>query len=233
MYNPTSLDSERMSWRVVVYFNVICSIKKILATLEALDDMDDGTDSQSTLERQELGNDEVSIHGTSSALFQVQGMSSSPEATSPTTIPSPTLSNPMKALSISELRLRLLPLTKVELQLADQLSGGVVVSGSGKGAVYVRTGWQARSSHKSHKSSGRRLKNAESVTLEPKKSEHPELAVDRPGTAFSMHDTDALIEEVAHMLSQSFDNVTKLWEHPVVRGLISKRKLKLDEWSEL
>jgi len=34
MYKPKSLDDERSSWRTVVYFNVVRSIKHLLTSLE-------------------------------------------------------------------------------------------------------------------------------------------------------------------------------------------------------
>ncbi|KAG2067486.1 guanine nucleotide-binding protein [Suillus decipiens] len=127
MYSPASLESERMSWRTVVYFNVVRSIKKILTTLEAWDDIDDGTTP--------------SIHSS-----QIGVALSPPSPTSPS---SPTASSPTRgSTAISDLRRRLLPLTNTEPQLADRLSGGVSVSGSGKGEVYVRSGWQARTIQK-------------------------------------------------------------------------------------
>lgn len=223
MYSPASLESERMSWRTVVYFNVVRSLKQILVTLDAWDDMDDDSDSQSTLERQELGQDEHLLVGTSHASFvglPVDALSSA------TQLSSPREASPTKSSPVSDLRHRLLPLVNTEPQLADRLSGGVAVSGSGKGEVYVRTGWQGRTIHAGQKLLGRRLKRPE--------TENTELPVERPGTAMSTEaSSDALIEHVATMLDQFCEDIKFLWEHPVVRALISKRKLKLDEWSEL
>lgn len=220
MYSPASLESERMSWRTVVYFNVVRSVKKILITLDAWDDIDDGSDSQSTLERQELSQDDAVFVGTSRASFEalhVGALSLDPE--------SPTAYSPTKA-SISDLRRRLLSLVNTEPQLGDRLSGGISVSGSGKGEIYVRSGWQARTIHAGQKLIGRRSKRIE--------TENAELLVERPATATSTEvNLDALVDEVAMMLSQSREDITALWEHPIVRALISKRKLKLDEWSEL
>ncbi|KAN0092992.1 Guanine nucleotide binding protein (G-protein), alpha subunit [Tylopilus felleus] len=222
MYSPASLESERMSWRTVVYFNVVRSLKQILVTLDAWDDMDDDSDSQSTLERQELGQDEHLLVGTSHASFvglPVDALSSA------TQLSSPREASPTKSSPVSDLRHRLLPLVNTEPQLADRLSGGVAVSGSGKGEVYVRTGWQGRTIHAGQKLLGRRLKRPE--------TENTELPVERPGTAMSTEaSSDALIEHVATMLDQFCEDIKFLWEHPVVRALISKRKLKLDEWSE-
>lgn len=212
-----------MSWRTVVYFNVVRSIKKILVTLDAWDDIDDGSDSQSTLERQELSQDDPLLAGTSRASFvglHIGALSSDVE------LPSPTASSPTKSSSISDLRRRLLLLVNTEPQLGDRLSGGVSVSGSGKGEIYVRSGWQARTIHTGQKFIGRRSKRAEAASAE--------LVIERPETAMSTDvNSDALADNVATMLDQSCEDITTLWEHPVVRALISKRKLKLDEWSEL
>ncbi|KAG2139175.1 guanine nucleotide binding protein, alpha subunit [Suillus bovinus] len=225
MYSPASLESERMSWRTVVYFNVVRSIKKILTTLEAWDDIDDGSDSQSTLERQELG-DYLPTRASSSATPSIHssqiGVALSPP--SPTSPTSPTASSPLRgSTAISDLRRRLLPLTNTEPQLADGLSGGVSVSGSGKGEVYVRSGWQARTIQKGQKLLRRQPK--------PSSSED-ELTIERPGTALSVIDADPLVDDVARMLEQSREDIRTLWENQVVRALMTSRKLKLDEWSE-
>jgi guanine nucleotide-binding protein subunit alpha len=218
MYSPASLESERMSWRTVVYFNVVRSIKQILTTLEAWDDIDDDSDSdsQSTLERQEFNQDDFSLIGTSQPNFLGSQFG--------VALPSPSPSGPTKHSAISDIRRRLMSLTDTESQLADRLSGGIAVSGSGKGEVYVRSGWQARTIQKGHKLLGRRSKRNETGSSD--------LPTERPGTAASVAGTDPLIDDVATMLDQSREDIKTLWEHPVVRALISKRKLKLDEWSD-
>lgn len=204
-----------------MYFNVVRSIKKILVTLEAWDDIDDGSDSHSTLERQELSQDDPLLVGTSRASF----VSLPVDAPLDAELPSPTASSPTKYSSISELRHRLLSLVNTEPQLADRLSGGISVSGSGKGEVYVRSGWQARTIHTSQKLIGRRSKRAET---------NVELSIERPGTATSFDiNSDALADDVATLLEQSREDITTLWEHSIVRALILRRKLKLEEWSEL
>lgn len=227
MYSPGSLENERMSWRTVIYFNVVRSLQKILATLEVWDDIDDGTDSQSTLERQELANDDLPILGKSHSALQAVGSDTSPTP-SPTHLAPPTPTS-ARASSISELRLRLLTLIGIEPQLADRLSGGVSMAGSGKGEVFVRSGWQARSLLKGQKLMGRLSKRSDNSPTELSTSE---LTADRPSSSMTVSNADPLIEEVASMLYQSQNDIRTLWENPVVRALISKRKLKLDEWSE-
>ncbi|EGO24442.1 hypothetical protein SERLADRAFT_467759 [Serpula lacrymans var. lacrymans S7.9] len=146
MYSPASLESERMSWRTVVYFNVVRSIRQILSTLESWDDVDDGSDAHSTIDRLEDTEDLPSKRRSSPASSQI-GVALSPP--SPTNVQAP--GSPIKSghgPSIADLRRRLLPLTNTEPQLADRLSGGVTVAGSKKGEVFVRSGWQARTKEK-------------------------------------------------------------------------------------
>ncbi|KAI6042581.1 guanine nucleotide binding protein, alpha subunit [Pisolithus marmoratus] len=233
MYSPASLESERMSWRTVVYFNIVRSIKKILATLEVWDDIDDGTDSQSAVERQELGNDEFPVLGHSKLENQDVGPSVTPTPPSPIAAQPPgAVCIPTKASSIPELRFRLRSLERTEPHLADRLSGGVFPVGSGKGEVFVRSGWQARSIQKGQELVGKRPRRSMNQPSDSAKVGIPAQASDRPATSLSTLDADPLIEEVASMLEQSQDDIRTLWEHPVVRSLISNRKLKLDEWSE-
>lgn len=220
MYSPASLESERVSWRTVVYFNVVRSVKKILGTLEVWDDIDDGSDSQSTMERQELSQEEPLLVGATHASFVDFHLGTPSADLEP---PSPSSLSPTKS-SISDLRHRLRELVNTEPQLADRLSGGISVSGSGKGEVYVRSGWQARTIHAGQKLVGRRSKRVETENVEQL----------RPGSVMSSNvNPDTLVDEVATMLDQLREDITTLWEHPIVRALIAKRKLKLDEWSEL
>jgi guanine nucleotide-binding protein subunit alpha len=44
---------------------------------------------------------------------------------------------------------------------------------------------------------------------------------------------DILVQDVAQMLKASERDVKELWNHPTVKALMAKRRLKLDEWSEL
>ncbi|KAJ7650069.1 guanine nucleotide binding protein, alpha subunit [Roridomyces roridus] len=185
MYKPNSIDQERSSWRTVIYFNVVHSLKHILSTLEAWDDaFVDDPNSQST------GYYEKSKASASSS-------------------PASGRSNRMVSL-----RNRLSPLLASDQPLADRLSGGITVSGSGKGGVFVRSGWQARTVDKLGKN---------------KKSD---VDYHRGREGYMASAEDVLLDEVGRMLSILKDDIRELWAHPTVKGLIMKRKLKLDEWSE-
>ncbi|KAF8223873.1 guanine nucleotide-binding protein [Tricholoma matsutake] len=226
MYKPSTIDQERISWKTVIYFNVIRTLKHILATLEAWDDSLDDELEQAADDTASINPTKTRINGISdqpspsTSLLNsasVPSITGSPGRASPT--PSP--ANASKEASVAQiayLRRKLLSLVSFDAQLADRLSGGITVSGSGKGGVYVRSGWQART-----------IENALG-RLKHRQSSHDEAAK----KASTSHDVapDPLVEEVGRMLTVSKDDIKELWSHPTVKGLIARRKLKLDEWSE-
>lgn len=196
MYKPNSLDQERSSWRTVIYFNVVHSIKHILNTLEAWDDsLEDEMDVDGPYSH---GRSTPTVHSSRSHNFY-------DPLTSQTTI--------------ANIRRRLSPLVASDIQLADRLSGGITVSGSGKGGVYVRSGWQART-----------IENALG-RIRPRPSVDGDGRKGRNSISADIVQ-DALVQDVGRMLDAAKDDIKELWNHPTVRGLISKRRLKLDEWSE-
>ncbi|KAF8346272.1 guanine nucleotide-binding protein [Amanita rubescens] len=220
MYKPNSLDQERISWKTVIYFNIVRSIKYILNTLEAWDDSAD---------------DEPNFPPDSYSRSNGRGFANQPS-------PSPVLVNPLTAngppssfsassstshfaasprdsgpIQIANLRRRLSPLVATDAQLADRLGGGVTVSGSGKGGVFVRSGWQARM-----------IQNA-LRQIRQKKNGHNGKGHDNLSQDLGQ---DTLVRDVAQMLRASERDVKELWNHPTVKALVAKRRLKLDEWSE-
>ncbi|KAF7312495.1 Guanine nucleotide-binding protein alpha-4 subunit [Mycena indigotica] len=196
MYRPSSLEQERSSWRTVIYFNVVHSLKHILSTLESWDDnFDDGPQPSRHYDK----NAELPPLPT--------GMPRAPSRPE-----SPALGS--RSNRIAHLRTRLAPLIATDSPLADRLSGGVSVLGS-KGGLYVRSGWQARTVEKGI---GRHFKK--SSEAEFRKGHVPD------------DEGDFLLQDIARMLAALKDDVRELWAHPTVKGLIMKRKLKLDEWSE-
>ena len=225
MYRPHSLEQERSSWRTVIYFNVVRSIRQILSALETLEDTPDDEfgnatdDANSVSASKSRGNgigDQPSpstslLNGSitqsspgSGSIAQSEGHSSSLKEPGPT--------------PIALLRLRLSHLVSMDTALADRLSGGITVSGSGKGGVYVRSGWQAR-------------------TIESalgKAKQQSSTKQNQPAHDFrDIPPYDPLVTDVARMLKSSEDDIRELWNHSVVKDLITKRRLKLDEWSEL
>ena len=226
MYRPHSLESERSSWRTVVYFNVVHSLKHILATLEMWGDSFDGSDA----ERVSSSNDIPSLTAITPAdvgstlSLSSAGHSSNNSHHPPSNHSSNQSQSPKKSskeslrYQIANLRRRLSPLVAADTQLADRLSDGVTVSGSGKGGVYVRSGWQARTVQ--YGFSGKRTHmnyNAEAKT---------------PLDSSTLRE-DPLVDDVGQMLDSLQQDIFELWNHPTVRTLIAKRKLQLDEWEEL
>ncbi|CAA7269582.1 unnamed protein product [Cyclocybe aegerita] len=229
MYRPNSLDQERHSWKTVIYFNVVHSIRHILATLESWDDvLDDETDTITMDDAQSLGPTKLKGNGIadqpspSTSLMDGSVIHGSPhsvansEATGSANHSTPKDSG---ALQIANLRRRLSPLVATDTQLADRLSGGITVSGSGKGAVYVRSGWQART-----------IENA----LGKIKQKRPSSAAEKKAReSISQEVTpDPMVQEVGRLLEACEEDIHELWSHPTVKGMMAKRRLKLDEWSE-
>lgn len=216
MYRPSSLDNERISWKTVIYFNVVHSLKHILTTLEQWDDVLGEDDDSLSLPEDKL---RFAGHPSSSMSLHAEGgPSSSPS--SATSAPSSSHFNPWVEKSganqfqIAALRRKLSPLVSTDTQLADRLSGGINVSGSGKGSVYVRSGWQAR-------------------TIENALGRLNKRSQDRKEISDNQVVQDILILDVARMLVLFESDIKELWDHPTVKGMIAKRRLKLDEWSEL
>lgn len=228
MYRPNSIDQERISWKTVIYFNVVHSLKHILTTLElwddTLDDESENADDSASISPNKRRPNGISEQPSPSTSLMNSTSSPNGKVASPArpgssgSIPQHALSKEPSSIQIGNLRRRLSPLVSADAQLADRLSGGITVSGSGKGGVYVRSGWQART-----------IENALG-RIKPKhdneaKKARESISQDTP--------PDILVQDVGRMLATSKDDIKELWSHPTVIGLIARRKLKLDEWSEL
>lgn len=228
MYRPNSIDQERISWKTVIYFNVVHSLKHILTTLElwddTLDDESENADDSASISPNKRRPNGISEQPSPSTSLMNSTWSPNGKVASPArpgssgSIPQHALSKEPSTIQIGNLRRRLSPLVSADAQLADRLSGGITVSGSGKGGVYVRSGWQART-----------IENALG-RIKPKhdneaKKARESISQDTP--------PDILVQDVGRMLAASKDDIKELWSHPTVIGLIARRKLKLDEWSEL
>lgn len=223
MYKPNSLDQERSSWKTVIYFNIVRSLKHILTTLESWDDVleDDDTndDTQSVLPSKQRSNGIADQPSPSTSLMNGGDVNhDSPRSLSQSEGAASSATHSIQAkdagaVQIANLRRRLSPLTSLDSQLADRLSGGISVSGSGKGGVYVRSGWQDRT-----------IESALSKGKAKKSEKRARESVDI---------VDALVRDVGHLLEVCGGDITELWSNATVKGLIAKRKLKLDEWSEL
>ncbi|EJD06518.1 guanine nucleotide binding protein alpha subunit [Fomitiporia mediterranea MF3/22] len=205
-YAPASLDEERASWRAVVYFNVVRNIKRILQALEALN----------------LG----SPHSTSVALPSTAESSldaqNEAEIAENDALASAESEGGLSALDnstrteLATLRLRLSPLLTAEASLADRLSGGVQVGTLARrrgGGVYVRSGWQTTMSISGNK----RRRDEEDVQENNPNAPNP---------------VEEELNKIARMLFACRDDVKALWAHRVVRTIIDRRKLRLQESAE-
>lgn len=209
MYSPDSLDQERSSWRTVIYFNVARSVKRILENLDSHGDQCDGE----VLEGPAY--DSVASKQTLEDLLRPDAADDPPPQTSSRAYSSPippALTESQK--QIATLRLRLSPLVAAENTLADRLSGGVRVSGSGRDSVFVRHGWQLRSATR-NTSHSRGASGA--------------LATPPMGIA----NISEVVEEVGRILDASKEDVKALWRSDIVQKMIRRRRLRLDEWAEL
>jgi hypothetical protein len=218
MYSPDTLDKERASWRMVIYFNVARSVKRILEYLDTHGDTFDGDVHDSPVHG--AAHDSVASKKTIEDLIREDLA----EDTSPQ--PSRSYSSPVPPLltesqkQIATLRLRLSPVVAAENTLADRLSGGVRVSGSGRDSVFVRHGWQlrsaARNSYLSSRSRGA--------------SGAPATPVMETGNNVNVSE---VVEEVGRILDASKEDIKALWRSDVVQKMIKRRRLRLEEWAEL
>ncbi|TRM64319.1 guanine nucleotide binding protein, alpha subunit [Schizophyllum amplum] len=221
MYRPHSIDDERSSWRTVIYYNVVHSLRHIITSLEQLDDNAENTqfdDGASVYSRHPNNIDAYASPSSSlSKPSSLNGHASSISGVplSPGT-PPPLSSRDPRMVQIAYLRRRLAPLISTDNALADRLSGGINVAGPGKGGVLVRSGWQARTIENALN----KAKWARRVSSDGKTRDSFDV----------VH--DSLVLEVGRMLDICKEDIKTLWSHPVVKTLITKRKLKLDEWSE-
>jgi hypothetical protein len=180
LHSPASLDAERASWKIVIFYNVIHAIRSIL----------DGLENWGHLVYQNLN----------------QARSNSSEEGDPYT--------PGGRSSITQLRLKLTALVGVEQILADRLSGGLKITGGGKNGVYVRSGWQVTTQAHLARSKGKGKARSTGNT--------PEDA-----------DPDELLADVARKLQIARDDIMALRHHPAVTRLLEKKKIRMEEWSEL
>lgn len=142
-YASNQMDKERPAWRPVVYFNIIKAVRMILEEL-------DYEFSLPVQSRPSLGS------SSPQSSYQVPSPQTPDESYSPGGAaadinghrngggPSPVsglASGGVWQDDLQLLRTKLLPLVAVESSLANDLNGGVTVTG-GRAGVFVRAGWQ-------------------------------------------------------------------------------------------
>ncbi|KAI0360019.1 G-protein alpha subunit [Trametes cingulata] len=218
LYNPAGLDDERLSWRTVIYFNIARPISRILDALDAYGDAEEDDDE---------------VYGAA----DIRAASGMPVPSGSTDIAAEEKSLSPSQLSlekqITSFRLRLAPLLAAETSLADRLSGGIDVSGSGKGSVFVRSGWQLKSRGfpfgrgRERTSSGGRFSFSGRNSTDENKGNEMELQARHAEVQ-----EDKLVHEVASILNACQKDIKELWELPAVKRLRERRRLKLEEWAE-
>jgi hypothetical protein len=186
---PLSSNGNKLCFLVVVYFNVVCSIRHIITTLDAWQEYEASNPRSQVLAS--TSNDPDNLHSEQ----QSQNQTSSSDS-----------------YQMANLRLRLSPLVAMENQLADVLSGGITVTGSGKGNVYARSGWQFRGLGSSVRSKRSRTTSSNATEKGSDKPEHP------------------FFEDIANMLGACQEDIQALWKHPSVTGSIANRRLRLEAW---
>ena len=209
MYNPTSLEEERLSWRPVVYYNIARPVRRIFEVIDAYGELEDDDDTM------------VVDISSSSRTGENSVLDTADETNDSTAEGSQSSSIAEKRLAT--LRYRLGPLLAAEASLAERLSGGMPTPT--KGNLFVRSGWQARSLLKG--------RNRDWTGFTGQRSSLENGASRRSEDSSVAPEKDKLIEEVAHILSVCKDDIKELWEHPAVQRLKDKRRLRLEEWAEL
>lgn len=218
MYSPDTLDKERSSWRMVIYFNVARSVKRILEYLDSHGDTFDG-DVHDAPAHGPAHNPVASKKTIEELIREDAAGDSSPQTSRSYSSPVPPILTEMQK-QIATLRLRLSPVVAAENTLADRLSGGVRVSGSGRGSVFVRHGWQLRSASR----------NSYLSTRSRGTSVAPATPVMESGSNVNFSE---VVEEVGRILDASKEDIKALWRSDVVQKMIKRRRLRLDEWAEL
>ncbi|CAL1705989.1 unnamed protein product [Somion occarium] len=199
-YAAHTLDRERLSWRPIVYFNVLKALRMILDEL-------DFQYPQAIQPPSPTNSAPYSPIAPSTASSAGNVFSFTPPQSK---IPSQSSSYSGSAATpesswfseLAYLRNKVLPLVASEEALASELSGGITVTG-GRTGVYVRTGWQAL------------------VT--------PNRAWPLPDILGSSARPSAVTNIVAKTFGATQDEIFRLWRHPAVQSLVRTNKLRLEE----
>lgn len=252
MYAPATLDLERSSWRPVVYINIIKSLRTILEALEYEYDLnfdklshvsglDSGMPSPNMLREVDDDSDDFNDRIPSSAKGKGRATESDPLDLTPSGVisnsprRSPTTPIPEGwSQQIVTNRLRLTPLLSMEETLSRKIGTEVKVA-PGREEFFVRSGWQGvnhrrrdtvassvgRSEPPMTASSRRSLDSTTSISVSITSAE----------LVFEQDQKEAVVRQVGSLLVASQEDVQALWQHPAVKSLIKKRRLRLEESS--
>ena len=246
-YSSSTLDRERLSWRPIVYFNVLKAVRMILDELDwefGLGPSGSGSGSGLPSPSSALSSPSHSpapspshsprpshrlaaplLPSTSASAWTKHTSGSGSGSGSGSSTHSRPAAQPGWFGELGLLRNKLLPLVASEDALASELSGGIHVAG-GRSGVYVRSGWQALTS------GTRTWPLAEGFATHGGghggKGQGQGQGQGQGGGAGS-----AVTNIVAKTLAAVMDEVEMLWWHPGVQGLLKGHKLKLEEYAAL
>ncbi|KAG9039970.1 hypothetical protein FRB95_004442 [Tulasnella sp. JGI-2019a] len=260
MYAKATLDAERFSWRPVVYINLVKSIRIILQALEFEYNLDFDTlsapssylqaeSSRRPSIRDEDDPDDLSYRIPTSLKGKGRAVEEDPSDMTPSGFIS---SSPRSAKQsatpmasgwsnqIITLRLRLTPILSMEEILARKIGTEVKVA-PGKEEFFVRHGWQGlrkpRTNSDRHPipghdpSQGSNMNDSFKYYHTGDSTASFDASTTSSDWSFQQDQKEAVIRQVAGLLAASKDDIQALWQHPAVKSLIKKRRLRLEESS--
>ncbi|KAG8858702.1 hypothetical protein FRB96_004839 [Tulasnella sp. 330] len=265
MYAKATLDAERLSWRSVVYINLVKSVRIILEALEYEYDLDFDTLSpgggspvasssprpfmRDDNENENNSTDDLSyripssLKGKGRAIAEENPSDLTPSGFISTSPRSPKASAgtvpPGWANQLITLRLRLTPILSMEEILARKIGTEVKVA-PGKEDFFVRSGWQglrrprATSNKLSLTGQGSLTEPTLNEASKHRSSMDSTASFDASTTAewaFEQDQKEAVVRQVASLLAASQEDIQALWQHPALKSILKKRRLRLEESS--
>ena len=210
MYDPAGFDAERLSWRAVIYLNIIESVRRNLEALEATIDNTDKLAADDFLVDHELEPDSMSP-GTSSCTVQLSGD------------------------RVAILREKLAPLLDAESRLTLFLSGNVENPPLQLDyTCNARPRWQIRTGHPTSSSAATSSDRDGPVDHSKSVISEDTLVGDETGWP-NTHDKaeeDELVLEVSSTLRASMKHISDLVGLPDVEALRASKRLRFAPWTD-
>ncbi|KAG8977419.1 hypothetical protein FRC05_001817 [Tulasnella sp. 425] len=203
LHSTNALQSERLSWRLVIHLNLVKSIRRIL---EAVTNAQSALDSPMT-KRSIVPSDDrwdTSASGIACPRMSVDSFQSTLTASTPDTS------------DFTDFKLRLMPLLRAEEILATKLASpdSLYYRGDALGGRegYNRLSWTDSAGN------GKEMyvRSGDMWKLET-------------GVVSDIGDPD--IDEAANLIFKARDDMMRLWVSPAVRGILEREKINLSESS--
>lgn len=235
MYSPNAWRQERISWRGVIYLNLVRSVRRILAALEELRLTAAGSSNGhhpilKSLEDVDPANAALPTEDFLEA-FHSESSNSRSRSQSQSSKATVVASEPLPP-RLLELSLRLAPLAQVEALLIGALSSDDSINsnleaahlgthqrgllGMNKGEIFV---------------SATRWRN----TLKTKISKGSRISADTSNTSASWESEGdpSDMRDIIGILRQCKQDMIGLWTDPLVQGILSKRRVRPQDSSGL